>query len=75
MREGRVRTVPVVPELDLILQPFSLSVTVESEKVMPETTLLLFPPTDPMLKPLRLSALCLERSGRILTVLQSKSFQ
>lgn len=56
MREGRVRTVPVVPELDLILQPFSLSVTLESEKVIPETTLLLLPPTDPMLKPLQKSA-------------------
>lgn len=48
-------TVPLVPELDLILQPFSLLETVESEKVIPETTLLLFPPTDPILKPLQMS--------------------
>jgi hypothetical protein len=46
-------TVPVVSALDLILQPFSLLDTVESENVMPETTLLLLPPIEPILKPLR----------------------
>jgi hypothetical protein len=49
----RELTVPVVSEFDLILHPFSLLETVESENVMPETTLLLFPPTDPILKPLK----------------------
>lgn len=48
-------TVPVLPELVLILHPLSLSVTVESEKVMPETVLSLLPPTEPMLKPLKRS--------------------
>jgi hypothetical protein len=47
---GRL-TVPVVPEFVLILQPFSLFVTLESEKVISDTTLLLFPPTDPILRP------------------------
>jgi hypothetical protein len=47
--------VPLLSALDFILQPFSLSVTVEFENVIPETTLLLFPPTDPMLKPLQRS--------------------
>jgi hypothetical protein len=51
---------------------------VESEKVMPETMLSLFPPIEPMLKPLKrsLSAFYLpdiKRSGG-LTVLQSRSF-
>jgi hypothetical protein len=41
--------------LVLILQPFSLSVMVESEKVMPETALSPFPPIEPMLKPLKRS--------------------
>ena len=70
--------VPVLPALDLILQPFSLSVMVESEKVMPETELSLFPPTEPMLKPLKRSQSAFylpdfRRSGG-LTVLQSRSF-
>lgn len=44
---------PVVSAFDLMRQPFSESVTVESEKTMLETTLLDFPPTEPMLNPLR----------------------
>lgn len=43
---------PVVSALDFILQPFSESVTVESENTMFETTLLDLPPTEPILKPL-----------------------
>lgn len=43
--------VPVVSELDFILHPFSEFMTVESEKVMPETMLLDFPPTEPIDRP------------------------
>lgn len=71
--------VPVVSALDLILQPFSLSVTVESEKVIPETVLSLFPPTEPILKPLKrpISASLLYglEELEVLTVHPSKSFQ
>lgn len=70
--------VPVVSALDLILQPFSLSVMVESEKVMPETVLSLFPPTEPMLKPLRITIslhVFLSLGDGVLTVHQNRSFQ
>jgi len=43
--------VPVVPEFVLIRHPFWLLEMEESENVMSVTTLLLFPPTEPMLSP------------------------
>lgn len=42
---------PVVPELDLILHPFSLFSMTEFWKVTPSTVLLLLPPTEPMERP------------------------
>lgn len=42
---------PVVPEFVLILHPFWLSEILELEKVIPVTTLLDFPPTEPILNP------------------------
>lgn len=45
------RTAPVVFELVLIRQPFWLLETLESENVISVTTLLLFPPTEPILRP------------------------
>lgn len=44
-------TLPVVSALLLMRQPFSLLTTWEFLKVTPATVLLLFPPTDPMLRP------------------------
>ena len=44
-------TVPVVPELDLMRHPFSLFTICESKNCTPLTTLLLLPPTDPILRP------------------------
>jgi hypothetical protein len=46
-----VLTLPVVPEFVLIRHPLELFLTTELEKVTPSTTLLLFPPMEPMLKP------------------------
>jgi hypothetical protein len=47
----RELTEPVVPELVLILHPFVLELMVESLNVTPATTLLLFPPTEPIERP------------------------
>ena len=70
---------PVVPTLDFMRQPFSESVTVELENTTLDTTLLDFPPTEPMLKSLCIVSWCLingEKWGkkfRSLAVHQNKS--